>query len=76
MIMENFCRKEKHFTESRFTSVLHCEFPFMPNSHTISNFTQNHAEIIMFFLLKITINGEIVINGFHILFTYYANGES
>ena len=43
-----------HFTESHFTLVLCCEFPFMPDSRNFYDFTLKLAS----FSFKITINGE------------------
>ena len=42
-------RTFSHFIESGFTSVLYCEFQFMPDSHNFGNCTGKYAENDKFF---------------------------
>ena len=52
------------FSISRSTSTLCREFLSLPDSSKCSNFMWNHTNLISLYL-KITINRQIVIHGFH-----------
>ena len=57
----------QHFTESRFTLVLCCDFPFTPDSHNYRNSIWNHSKIGNFFTQNHAKSGKIAIYVFHTL---------